>query len=413
MIEDTILQYDLDPAYTAAQALALRDQWWNERGARIWEGRQPHANHRDPERRLRVGYVSGDWNFHSAALAFAPVVLHHSAQFDVFGYNTTAPQERDASTNELKRRLGARLVDVQGYTAKALAQIIRTDKIDILIDCSGLTPGHRFDTFAAQPAPIQLQGWGYVTDSGWPCFTGILADRYVAPMEMRSAMRSRVVDLPCVLTQWPRPGLPASSPLPCLTKPPVFGVFQRAQKINRKTCRIWSRILSAVPDAMLLIKSSQEPEDFRRDTLAMFTAHVRARVRFEAATPNREHLLRHHAVDLVLDTWPQTGGCSTLEAIWMGVPILTLASDRLIQRTTGSVLHTLGLDAWIADSEDAYVAKAVAAVTMGRDELAALRVWLRQQLIASPILHGYVTAVETVYRQLWREYCAVSVKDAA
>lgn len=411
--EDEIMAYDHDPAYDPVVANQLRETWWDERGASAWAQRKPHMNRRDPDRRLRVGYVSGDLKFHSAAMAFGAVILRHSDAVTPLCYNTAPSSERDQTTDYFKETFGAHFVDVSGYSSSALAQIIRTDKIDILIDLSGLTPFHRFETFAEKPAPIQLHGWGYVTDHPWPCFDGVLADRFVAPTDARTTMQARIIDLPSILTNLLRPDVAGVGVQPCLSQSPTFGVFQRAQKFNAETCRVWSEILRRVSDAVLVIKSSQEPQDFHRDVFELFAPDVRTRVQYEAPNGHVEHLRRHAAVDLMLDTWPQSGGCSSLESLWMGVPILTMVSDRMIQRTTGSFLHTLGLDLLITQSEEEYVAVAALAVTQWKEKLASIRSTLRARLGRSRIINGYVEAVEAVYRNLWRAYCANVVKEAA
>ncbi len=407
--EQEILRYDAALTYDQAQSDTLHEAWWQAHGESAWAARRPHRLTRDSQRRLRVGYVSGDFRFHSAAMAFAPMVLSDSPAIETFAYCTTPRSAHDGTTEHFKQALRSRFVDVSDYSPSALATIIRTDKIDVLVDLAGLTPHHRFETFAAHAAPIQLQGWGYVTDHGWPCFTGILADTFVAPPATRSALQARVVDLPCVLTSILRPDV---SRRPRPDGPPVFGVFQRAGKFNAATCHVWSRLLSIVPTAILMIRASQAPPDFPAYVLAQFASDVRDRVRFEAPMIHREHLERHHAVDVMLDTWPQCGGCSTLEALWMGVPVVTLLGDRMMQRTSGSCLQLIGLPDCIAHDEDEYLAIATALV-VDRERLAGLRATLPSRLRASPVISGYVEAVETAYRTLWRDYCATLQKDQA
>lgn len=405
--EVDIMQADAAPVYDPQYLAALQDAWWADHGAAIWARRQPHLNPRDPERRLKVGYVGGDFKFHSASMAFAPFVLNSTEGIENICYSTTPAAEWDETTAGFKKALGARFIDVSTYSAAALARIVRQDKIDILIDVAGLTPHHRFETFAAHPAPIQVQGWGYVMDQGWPCFTGIFADRFVAPPAQRGAMRARIIDLPCILTNALRQDVSRIRPPHTGT---VFGVFQRATKFTPDACRVWSRILSAVPDATLLIGASQEIPEFRAQTLALFTEDVRGRIRFENPMSHKRHMERHGEVDLMLDTWPQTGGCSSLESLWMGVPVVTLMGERIMQRTTASILRLLGLDDFIAQTEDEYVAIAGARV-QERARLTQLKQELSTRLLQSPIVRGYGLAVEAAYRSLWREYCATSQKE--
>ncbi len=177
-------------------------------------------------------------------------------------------------------------------------------------------------------------------------------------------------------------------------------------KVNTDTCRVWTKLLQRCPEATMLFKCAGSSPTWQ-DWVVREMEPVRGQLQFQMPTDHRAHLLWHQGVDVALDTWPQTGGCSSLEGLWMGVPIVTLTGPRVIQRTTASFLHTLGLDAFIASSEEEYIDVAANAIAPKNwADLAVIRKGLRAALTRSPIMNGYPQAVEAVYRRLWTEYCA-------
>lgn len=404
----------LDAQVESADALANaeRQRYFRRFGQSAYLARQPHTNAPDPHKRIRVGYVSGYWNHHSAATAFASVLSAHSDQIEPVFYSTLDPRRYDILTYQVwKARFPKAFIDVHQMTPEWLAKVIREDEIDILVDLAGYTDGNRLLTFAHKPAPIQVQAWGYVLGTASPAIDVIFADRVVASAAIRRQLSERVYDLPSILGFMPRNDLPEEmSPLPCLSKPPVFAVFQRAMKTNPETWRVWRRILEAVPGSTIIFKAPDYTAGMR-DRIVEAFGDLRNRISFIYSTGHREHLLCYQDIDLSLDPWPQTGGVSTLESLWMGVPTVTLIGDRMIQRASASIMANVGFGyACIADSEDDYIRRAVELTTTRRDELAAMRMIARDQMQASPIMHGYVEAVEAAYRTLWQEWCAAQQK---
>jgi len=367
--------------------------------------RQPCTNDRDPERVLRVGYVSGDFKWHSAAFAFAAIITGHTESIEPFYYSTLEPAKYDDLTRQWQAGYAHTFRDVSTLTAVELLHLIRKDAIDILVDLAGWTGNNRLLTFAARPAPIQIQAWGYVLGTGCPAMDVVFADPIVASSDIRAQLTERVVDLPALLSYFPRPDLPEPSPLPCLsTETIVFGVFNRAVKVNTECVRVWRTILERLPQATIRFQGfdyTPYVQEKIRQTLGAYGD----RVSFSVGETDRAHKLAYQAIDLCLDPWPQTGGISTLDALWMGIPTVTLLGERMIQRASASLLTVLGLEEFITTSPEAYISCAVAAVTTHRTELAAIRSGLRQGLRTSPIIVGYGDAVEAAYRTLWREWC--------
>ncbi len=403
-LEHIIFVKDAQPETTAAEALALRQEWWNRFGQVAYAARRPLVPDRDPDRVLRVGYVSGDFKFHSASCAFATTVTGHTHQIDPFFYSTLEPERYDDLSHEWRKGYASSWRDVSSWPLPKLVQQIRADKIDILVDLAGFTGNNRLLAFAARPAPIQVQAWGYALGAGCPAFDVVFADPIVANMAIREQLTERVVDLPTLLSYFPRPDLPEATPLPCLVKLPVFAVFNRAIKVNVETLAVWRQILDQMPGSTIRFQGF----DYGDTIQATITEALGAeRVWFTVGATDRTHKLGYQAVDLALDPWPQTGGVSTLDALWMGVPTITLIGSRMIQRTSASFLTAVGLETFITQTPEEYIDTAVQWVTTRKHDLATVRAGLRTTFRGSSILTGYVQAVETAYRSLWREYCEV------
>lgn len=408
--ENLIFTLDAQATTTEAEATAARVAWWNQFGGPAYAMRQPYTNWLNPDRRIRVGYVSGDFNFHSAAIAWTNVVANHTSRIEPVLYSTLEPHRYDNRTRLWQDAFGDHFVDVSGQSAHELALTIHRDQVDILVDLSGYTNNNRLMTFAYAPAPIRIQAWGYVQGAASPMFTHLFADPIVATPEIRAHLSETVVDLPSILSYLPpskasgdQMDYPCPTPLPCLSKPPVFCVFQRASKITDDCIATWRAILEILPDATIMFKGA-DYSPVIRTRIANGFGPTQRQITFDFHTSHAEHLLWYQDADLSLDPWPQTGGVSTLEGFWMHTPCVTLLGDRMIQRTSASFLTTLGLEDFIATTHEEYVRAVVSLVTTRRERLNDVRQHLREKFAASPIISGYVGHVEAAYRTLWREY---------
>src|SRR6185437_6072250 len=230
---------------------AARRYWWNAIGSSVQRRRLLPRN-LDPERRIVVGYVSSDFRRHSAALIFMPMLRYYDREsFEVVCYSCSTL--RDAVTDEC-RSLVDRWVDASQFSDQELADRIESDQVDILIDLPGHTDGHRLNVFAAKPAPIQATGWGHGTGTGLPTMDYLFSDAVLIPREVRHLFAEKVHDLPCLITMEPLKEL-SSSPLPMIRNGHVtFGVFNRIDKISDRALSVWSKLLQAVPGAIILIK---------------------------------------------------------------------------------------------------------------------------------------------------------------
>jgi len=404
-----IMLLDVHPDTTNADAYTERRAWWVHRGEPLArQPRAPYTNDPDPERPLRVGYVSGDFRAHSAAYGFGAVALRHSPAISPVFY----AQQEHAQTDEVTALFAKRgpVRPIVPLTTEHLAALIREDQIDLLVDLSGHSAANRLEIFCRKPAPIQVHAWGYAAGSGLDTMDVMFADPYVLPEGERRHFTERIVDLPCILPYCgPPPQTPANSPPMRETGRVTFGSLNRPGKLHPAVLEVWARILRAVPGSRLVLKSHgyDEPDisaAVRRvfDRLGIGVG----RVDILGTTTHGDHLATYHRLDLSLDPWPQTGGISALESLWMGVPVVTWPGTRLCSRLSASFLTALGLPGCIADSAEDYVRAAVWWVTEGKGALGELRAGLRERLLSCPINAGYVVATEAAYRELWRAWCA-------
>lgn len=410
-ISNKIFALDFDEDATFESQNDARRAWWTKIGTQVAvPPPHHHANVRDPDRRLVLGYVSADFRQHSAGRAFKPVLRHHDRQqFEVICYSnsTRAP---DAATEEFRQSAG-RWRDVPQWLDDRLDAQIREDGVDILIELSGHTDGNRLGLFARKPAPIQVHGWGHVTPPGVPTIDYVFADPISLPPEVRHLFCERIYDLPCILSIEPLPGGVVPADAPALANGFVtFGVFNRINKITDAAAALWSRILLAVPRSRLLLKHFALDDPVVRGNLlgrfARFGAPVE-RIDLMGPTTRLEHLLALNRVDICFDPFPHGGGASTWEALQMAVPVIAKLGHNQVARAAGAIVTAAGLPDWVASSEDEYFDIAVAKAA-DIAALAELRRGLPARLAASEAGNPerYARAVHAAYRDIWRRYCA-------
>ncbi|MEO5374601.1 MAG: tetratricopeptide repeat protein [Alphaproteobacteria bacterium] len=408
-----IFLLDYEPGQTTASQQEERRRWYERHARPLVTAAATtvrHANLPDPGRRLRVGYVSADFRQHSAARIFGPVIANHDpGQVETVCYSGVTAEEED-DTTALIRRHASLWRRTAAMSDEALAATVRADGIDILVDLSGHSGGNRLLVFARRPAPVQVTAWGLANGTGLPVIDAFLADPVAVPPAERPLFAETVVDLPCIIALGRPEEAPPVGPLPALSAGHVtFGCLNRLAKVSPAALALWARVLSRVPESRLVIKDTQlnDPDQRRRLLDAMTGLGIAAgRLELLGGTGRAEHLAVHGRVDIALDTLPQTGGVTSLEALWQGVPVVTLEGTTPAARTCAAVNAALGLEAFIAADEAAYVDLAVThAADLSR--LASLRAGLRQRLEDSPVGNPalYTRAVESVYRDLWRRWC--------
>lgn len=370
-----------------------------------------HANDRTVRRRLRIGYVSGDFWIHSAAFIFCPVILAHDWDaVQVYCYSNQAEhidQLTEVMRNEVKWRFVKHLSDAE------LAEVIRLDRIDILVDLSGFSNGTRYLVFARKPAPVQVTAWGHALGTGLPTMDALFADPLAAPPATREWFTERVWDLPNLMAYQPPAIAPPVAPPP--TGPVTFGSFNRLMKLSPRTLDWWAEILLALPESRLLLKygSYDVPDAVLRLRAEFHRRRVDPnRVLCEGVSSQKTHLERYGAVDLSLDPYPHGGGMTTLESLLMGVPVVTCAGPYINSRTGISVLTAVGMPEWVTTTGDDYIRLAIDRVR-AREQLAERRGDVRARLLGSPIcqIPAYTRAVEEAYRRLWLSWLARPARE--
>lgn len=416
-ISNRIFTLDFAPNVGFAEHQEARKFWWRQVGVKIAD-RAPrhHANSLDSARRIVVGYVSADFRNHSASAAVKPVLAHHDkSRFEVICYSCSAVE--DEVTTEF-RRIADRWRSASQLSDEQLADRIREDQVDILVDLSGHSAGNRLAVFAAKPAPIQVTAWGHATGTGLPTFDYLFSDSVAIPGAVRHLFAEKIYDLPCLITMEP-PFLGFSaSDLPALALGHVtFGVFNRISKISDDAVALWARILHSVPRSRIVIKDHALDSAALRTLLGeRFARHgVSAeRIDLMGSTSRIEHLLAFGNVDIALDPFPQNGGISTWEAVHMGVPVVAKLGNSVPSRLSGAILSSIGLGDWVAESMDDYHAIAVKYASMP-EHLEALRRELPSRIAVSPAGNNvlYAKAVEAAYRSMWERYVSAMSVSAA
>lgn len=388
---------------------------------RVVGGPIPHAwsNSPDPERRLRVAFFSRDLCEHSVAYFLEPLLEHlDRGAFEVLVYSDTA--RSDAVTARLRSH-ATLWRQVAGQTDATVESLVRADRPDLLVELGGHTAANRLPLLARRLAPVQITYLGYPNTTGVPAIDyrfvdavtdpAPAADRFVSEQLVRFAPTAWAYRPPECAAQ---PGQPPS----VATGRVTFGSFSNFGKVTDTMLRIWAQILATVPQSRLLIKAAGVQEAAVADPLArrLQAAGISpAQVEVLPHTPDTaSHLALYQQVDIALDTYPYNGTTTTCEALWMGVPVVTLAGDRHAARVGRSLLNALGRGDWATDTPQAYVSVAASlAVDSGR--LAAIRAGLREEMARSGLLDhaGQAQRFGAALRDCWRRWCAArSVNDA-
>ena len=402
------------PSYSQ-EALFREALAWGERHAPPELRMIPPANVPDPERQLRIGYVSADFRTHPVGYFIEAVLgAHDKSQVEVFCY---ANQRLNDDITERLRQFADQWRDISSLSDDEAANLVRRDGIDILIDLSGHTGHHRLQLFARKPAPVQATWMGYYATTGVRAMDYIIADRFVLPPEEERFFVEKPARLPYSYLCFTPPQLDIEvSSLPALAAGVVtFGCFNGIVKITPEVVRLWAEILRAVPNSRLFLKTMALGASTVRDRYQeMFAERGISpdRLMFSGGSSRAELLAAYNQVDIGLDPFPFNGGTTTVEALWMGVPVISLKGDRFAGHVSESILAATGLAEWVAESEEAYVAKA-AGWAADLPKLAELRKTLRQRLLSSPLCDGkgFTRGLEAAYREMWRNWCS-GVREA-
>lgn len=367
------------------------------------------ANARTPQRRLRVGFITGDLHRqHPVNIFMLPLLQRFDhRRFEICLYYTGAMH--DAYTREA-RACADRWLDAAALDDAGLHQAMVTDQIDILIDLAGHTASHRLGVLAMRAAPVQATFLGYPHSTGLATIDWLIGDAVVSPADHAHLYSEGIAQLPASVFCWS----PVDAyPLPPPRRPDapvVFGSFNNAMKLSPRTIALWSRVLLAVPHSQLLLKAPALRDDaVRARFAAMFEAQGIAPERLHMRGPSglAEMMQEYRDMDIGLDPLPYNGGTTTLQALWMGVPVVCLTGDNFVGRMGASFMHALGRPEWAAADEPAYVAAALR-LAHACAALRAGRAQLREQMAASPLcdIRNYVSHFESLLARMWAIYCA-------
>ena len=406
-ITKKIFTLEFLPGASVAELQAARKYWWSAVGSQL-PRLQLAARDRNPDRRLVIGYVSADFRDHSAALGFMPILRHHDHdQFEIIAYSCSPLQ--DGATDRCRATVD-RWVAAWHLSDEKLADQIQADKVDILVDLSGHSAGHRLGVFSRKPAPIQVSAVGNVSGTGLPTIDYLLADPVVIPNSVRHLFAENIYDLPSLITIEPPPAVKPSPPPMLRNGFVTFGVFNRTSKISDPSLKLWSKLIEALPGSVIVVKNGNMSDPSLRDALiARFVAHGIAedRVRCIGTTSRPDHLAMFGEIDMSLDPFPQNGGISTWESLQMGVPVVTKLGEGPGARCGGAIVKAVGLDDWVADDDEGYLAVALKYASRPA-ELAVVRASLPETVANSAAgnCEIYTRHVEEGYRKFWRDYCA-------
>lgn len=359
-----------------------------------------------PSQRLRIGYLSSDlFRQHPVNLFMQPVLAHHNLdRFDVTVYYSG--EVVDEQTRLARSRVG-HWCEVKTLSDEALTDLIRTDSIDVLVDLSGQTSLNRLGVLARRAAPVQINYLGYPYTSGVPSMDYLIADSVVVPPAQSDLYTEQVLRLPhAVFCYAPEENYPLSLKGDAwMSQTTVFGSFGNVMKLTKSTIALWARVLSAVPDSKLLLKSpSFSDAGAVNRFVSAFAAQGISPERIECRGPSglTEMMAQYSDVDIVLDTMPYNGGTTTLQAIWMGCPVITKAGEGFHRRMGASAVTAAGHPEWVANSADEFVEKALKLAT-DRLKLREIKNCLRAEYLnsAASDIASYTRALEGLFEYAW------------
>jgi protein O-GlcNAc transferase len=394
------------PDYDSRRIAEAHRRWSRRHAEPLGRFIQPHANDPSPDRPLRIGYVSPDFRDHVVGRNLLPLFLQHDhRQFQITCYSNV--RHPDAMTSQFQQNADCWRA-ITGLSDEHAAEQIRADQIDILVDLTLHMAGNRLLAFARKPAPVQVTYLAYCGSSGMSAMDYRLSDPHLDPPDTDlSGYSEETVRVP--RTYWCYQPAITDKPSP----PPVldngfvtFGCLNNFAKVSPAALDLWARILLAVPNSRLLIHASTG--SCREDVLQrMERAGVgRERLHFVGKQPLTAYTQTYSRIDIALDPFPYAGGITTCDALWMGVPVVTLSGGTAVGRGGRSILWNLGLSELVASAPDEYVQIAIE-LARNVDRMGVLRRGMRARMLASPLMDAEVVArdIEAAYREMWRGWC--------
>lgn len=397
------------PGYDARAIFEETRRWDQQQGQRYAAFIRPHGNDRDPDRPLRIGYVASDWSSHPMGHNFLPLARHHDhGQFPITCYaNVHHP---DAMTQRI-RSLADQWRDVVGVAPQFVAEQIHRDGIDILVDLAAHMAHNNLRVFACKPAPLQVTALCSMGTTGLRAMDYRLSDRYSDPVGIDdTCFTEKTIRLPdCYFCHEPPAEEPAVGPLPALLNDHItFGSLNNFTKVNAQVLTVWAEIMRALPNSRLILRCPEGSAQRRVWEFMAARGIAESRLEFVGQWLAKEAYSQvHNKMDLYLDPFPYGSHTTGLDALWMGVPLITLAGRRDVGRSGVFLMTQVGLPEFICQTTEEYVQTAI---RMAGDllQLSSIRRTLRQRVRESPLVDGarYTRHVEAAYRDMWRTWCA-------
>lgn len=382
---------------------------WASRNMPPRLAKRNHSNTPDPNRRLKIGYISPDFRNHSVTFFFEPLLdAHNRERFEIYGYGNIF--HYDEVTERLKSKFD-QYRNVRPLDDRAKADLIESDGIDILVDLAGHSGYTGLYAMAYKPAPIQATWLGYPDTTGMSQVDYRITDAIADPPGSEQYYSEKLFYLPGIFLCYSPCGIqPPVEPSPFLQSNRItFGCFNNSSKINPLIIRLWAEILKQVPDSQLLLKFKSGQDDEIRDLfLKRFeeVGIVRDRIAISGWLQSPADLMLYNKVDIALDTFPYNGTTTTCQALLMGVPVISLVGEHHMSRVGLSILKNLDMEFFAAPTPQQYVARA-AALAMRPESLAKIRSTMRDRLCASALCNRAIFAarMEKAYRQMWQIWC--------
>lgn len=398
------------PAFTRAQVFQKHLDWAHQYAPSPTTPVSFSEHDRSPARKLKIGYVSGDFCSHPVGFLLRDILNRYDkTRFEVHCFSMVI--RGDAVTDAIRQSVD-HWDDIFLVNDADLVQLVRDAHIDILVDLSGHTAFHRLIAFAQRMAPVQVSWIGYFHSTGMPAMDYFITDPHTSPRHSGQLFSEAALHLPHTRFCFSPPSYaaPVSAP-PFDTQGHItFGSFNRLAKLNARVIAVWSRILQAVPQSKLLIKAGAMADTVvqaRIEGLFAENGIAKDRLELRAGSGHGDMLAEYADMDIALDAFPFNGGMTTLEALWMGVPLVSLAGDTVVARQTYSALANMGLaDTLCCATEDVYVEKAVA-LAQAPAQLRDMRAHMRQRMADSPLCQpdAFTRDLENLYSRMWQAWC--------
>lgn len=360
------------------------------------------------DRKLRIGFVSGDFCDHPVGYfiesIFSTIFTSQACGLEVVAYVTR--ENCDATSNRI-RACCYEWRPVGNLSDELFARVIHEDGIDILIDLAGHSAHNRLSVFAWRAAPVQVTWLGYFATTGLTSIDYLIADPWTLPVDQEKYFTEKVWRLPDTRLCFTEPNVDICvNPLPAMANGYItFGSFNNLSKISETVIKLWASLLLRLPSSRLLLKANQLSDvALRQETFKRFEAYgiLAHRLILEGHQSRAEYFSAYHKVDIALDPFPYPGGTTTVESLWMGVPVLTLAGEKFLSRQGVGLLMNAGLSDWIAKDKEEYLSLAIAH-TQDLEYLEQLRAKLRNQVTNSPLFDAksFVSHLEAAFRSMW------------